>query len=527
MRALTATATKPADNSQAIIEEELLRRELARRKVVRFADYVDPASKGHYLTPHLQLIGEHLDRAISGELWSESSGHGVPILAISTPPRHWKSSLISQKAVAYFVGKQATAGLPHATILTSYAASLAEKNSRGALELVRDQPLYKNVFPAVQISRQRQSQTEWALEGATFPACVAAGVGGGLTGQGADMLVIDDPIKDSQQANSQSYRDNLWEWWAEVARTRINPGGFAVIVMTRWHIDDLVGRLMKQAQEGSAERIVHLRLPALAETDEERQAAARMGLPLDKADPLGRKPGRALWPAMYSAAALRGTQSRFPRTFDALYQGRPTPKGGFLLGREHFKMLAEMPTKNVRWVWGTDWAITAKEVGKRDPDYTVIALVGLWREEGETRIVIGFIERGQLDQHAARQMVKRQILAAPEKRPTYAGQANIDAIHFNEMSNDPDLIGYSFQILTHKQLSRTADKVAKAQPWIERAQAGRVYVVQGAWNEAFFNEVEAFPNGMNDDMIDGVTVGTAALGVNEQGAVEYLEPIWR
>lgn len=526
---MTATTKKRTAklSEQKLIEQEYLRRELARRKVVRFADYVDEASNGNYLAPHLKLIGDYLDRAIEGTLWDDVPGYGAKILAISTPPRHWKSSLISQKAVAYFVGKRASEQKPHATILTSYAAGLAEKNSRSALETVRDNPRYKNVFPGVEVSRKSQSMSEWALEGATFPACVAAGVGGGLTGQGADMLIIDDPIKDSAQAASQTYRDNLWDWWADVARTRINPGGFAVIVMTRWHVDDLVGRLMKQAQRKlSDERIVHVRLPALAETEAERDAAARMGLPHDTADPLGREAGAALWPAMYSARNLQATQRSFPKTFDALYQGRPTPKGGFLVGREQFKTLPELPTSNVRWVWATDWALKAKEVGKRDPDYTVVALVGLWRHEGESRIVIGYIERGQLDQHAARQMVKRVILDAPEKRPTFAGQANIDQVHFNDLSNDPDLVGHSFQILSHKQLSRTADKVVKAQPWIERAHAGRVYVVQGAWTEAFFNELESFPSGAHDDMVDAVSVGVAALGENVE-AVEYLEPIWR
>jgi predicted phage terminase large subunit-like protein len=515
---MTPTLTK--NSEQIVIEQELLRRELARRKVVRFADYVDRASRGNYLAAHLQLIGQYLDQAIDGTLWNEMDGHGARILAISTPPRHWKSSLISQKAVAYFVGKRATEQKPHATILTSYAASLAEKNSRSALETVRDNPYYQNVFPGIEISRKSQSMSEWSLEGATFPACVAAGVGGGLTGQGADMLVIDDPIKDSSQANSQSYRDGLWEWWVEVARTRINPNGFAVIVMTRWHIDDLIGRLFaQQANERKGnERIVHLRLPALAETEAERETAARMGLPHDTADPLGRKTGAALWPAMYTRQQLAATQRNYPKSFEALYQGRPTPKGGFLLGREQFKMLPEMPTKNVRWVWGTDWAITAKEVGKRDPDYTVVALVGLWREADETRLIIGYIERGQLDQHAARNLVKKVILNAPEKRGVYAGQANMDKIHFNDMRNDPELIGHSFQILSHKQLSRSADKVAKAQPWIERAQAGMVYVIQGPWNEPFFNEVESFPSGLHDDQVDAVSVAVAALGANISGA---------
>lgn len=508
----------PSFDPAVALEQEAMRRELARRQACYFADYIDPASEGAYLAPHLRLIGGYLDRAMAGTLWDGMAGHGKKILIITTPPRHWKSSLISQKAVAYFVGKRAAAGEPHSVILTSYGATLAEKSSRSALETVRDNPRFKTLFPTVAISRQSQSMTEWALEGSAYPACIAAGVGGGLTGQGADMLVIDDPIKDSVQANSASYRESLWEWWAEVARTRLNPSGFAVIVMTRWHIDDLVGRLMEQVRKGEGERVVHLRLPAIAETAEEREAAARAGLPLDEDDPLGRGEGVALWPERYGADEMRDLQRKFPFVFAALYQGTPMPKGGYILSREDFTLIPSAPKENITWIWGSDWAITEKEMAKgKDPDYTAMVLVGLHLVNGkrdDARLVIGFVARGQHDPHQARQMVKRQLHAF--RAPLAAGGDNVDKIHLGDLRADADLVGHTIMpVLTRKDLG--GDKVAKAMPWIEMAKAGRVDVVVGPWNEEFFNEVERFPNGLHDDQIDAISVGVAAHGQRPQG----------
>lgn len=516
-------------DAKAFAKKERARRELARRKVANFADYIDVGSKGKYLAPHLRLIGDYIDRAIDDTLWDDVPGDGVKILIISAPPRHWKSSLGSQKAPAYFIAKRASEEKPHSVILTSYGATLAEKSSRMALETVRDNPELKKLFPNIRISKTSQSMQEWSLEGSAYPACIAAGVGGGLTGQGADMLVIDDPIKDSQQANSPAYRDMLWEWWAEVARTRVNPGGFVIILMTRWHIDDLVGRLMEQIKKGKGERIVHLRLPALAETDEARQTAGQMGLPVDANDPLGRGEGEALWAEQYPASQLEATQRKFPKTFDALYQGRPIPAGGFVVSRDRFKIIPQMPKENTTWVWGTDWAITAKEIaGKRDPDYTAGALVGLHLVNGnpeDARLVICFITRGQHNQNEARQMVKDALVGSECKR-VFAGQDNIDRLMFENMRADSALLNYQFFVLERNEFS--GDKMTRAGGWLQMVQAGRVDLVSGPWITEFLDEVEMFPNGAHDDQVDAVSVAAAALGTKSEmdNAVEYMASLW-
>lgn len=174
-----------------------------------------------------------------------------------------------------------------------------------------------------------------------------------------------------------------------------------------------------------------------------------------------------------------------------------------------FKTLPALPERNVRWVWATDWAISEKETA----DYTVIGLVGLWEPIGQegARLVIGYMERGRHNPHEARQMVKRVMLDHAKRLPMYSGQANMDTAHLFQMRRDAEMLRYSLKNLTRAELA--GDKVTKATPWLEMAQAGGVYVVQGAWNRAFFDEVENFPYGAHDDQVDTVSVGAHALGL--------------
>lgn len=496
---------------------ERARRILARRRIIPFAQYTDPEMAATYSARHLGLIGRFLERAEDGSLWADVPGDGVRIAIITTPPRHWKSSLVSRKFPAWFVGKRKTEKKPYQVITASYGASLAEANNRAVLEMIDENPLYANVFPGLQLSRKSRSNAEWALEGEAFPAAVAAGTGGGLTGQGADCFIIDDPIKDRADANSAAARNRLWDWWEFVARTRANPGGFFIIVMTRWHTDDLVGRLLARAEE----RIVMLRLPALAETERERLAAVDMGLPYDEADPLGREVGEALWENRIPAVELRVTKKNTPMSFEALYQGRPTPSGGYLVHRDQVKILPAAPTTNIEWAWGTDWAITSKEAapkGNSDPDYTVAALVGLWTpgEPGDVRIVIGYISRGQHNIHDARILVKNAALTMGPGIPIYAitggNKIHIDTIALGGLRRDPDLLLWR----KIKGLDIPGDKVTRAQPWLDRVHGGSVYVVAGSWNEAFFNELDGFPHGAFDDQIDGVSVGVHGHGLGKK-----------
>lgn len=527
-------------SDRAIAKQEIAKRLLASRSLIDFCAYVDPGAawedaqdkflENKYRARHLQLIADTIHKAMDGTLWDGMAGDGKNILLITTPPGHWKSSLVSRKLPAFFVGQRTAAGLPHQVILTSYNSTLAESLNGHVLELIQS-PLYKHIFPEVKLSERSRSSQEWALAGSAFASCKAAGVGGGLTGYHAAMAIVDDPIKDRKDANSLSVQMTLWDWWRDVLRTRLikdsRVTSFILGIWTRWTENDPAGKIFQaKKKEELDDKVYMLRLPALAETQTERESAGKMGLPVDEADPLGRAPGEALWEEMESAAEHEATKKAFPVTFDSLYQGRPRPPGGYVVGESNFKMLAMPPDKNTRWVWASDWAITQKQIANKaqDPDYTVIALIGLWLPTpDDARLVIAYMARGQLNQHDAREMVTTTMLNHPRRLRLYSGQANIDKVYLNHMRRDPRLLNYRITNLSRKELA--GDKVTKAGPWLERTQAGQVYVVSGGWVDDFFNEVENFPNGAHDDMIDTVSVASVALGVGFKNKKAYSQTI--
>ncbi len=508
---------QPVSRKELLLAEANRRkaRALAQTKSIKFAQYID---KWHgYHAAHMELIGEYVDKAIDGTLWDDIPGEGMRYLFICVPPSYGKSSFVSRKLPALAVPRLMELGKPHQVITASYNSTLAEANNRKVIELMETVE-YQDLFPHIVPSRKEWSAEKWSLEGESFTTCKAAGIGAGLTGFHAYMAVVDDPIRDRAAATSPTSIENLWEWWNDVLLTRILPGGFVIGMWTRWTENDPMGKVLTNIKEGkSTDRVVVLRLPAMAETQAEREAAGQMGLPIDSADPLGREPGEPLWPHQHSAAELAEKRKAQPVTWHSLYQQVPRPRGGYLVGQKDFKLIPAMPKQGIKWVWGTDWAITEKELAPKkgdDPDYTAAALVGLRMVDGNAlnaRLVIAFMERGQLNQHDARQMVKRVITGTDKRYPVRAGQANIDKIHLAEMKKDASLMNFSIRNLRHRE--HRGDKMERAAPWFERAQAGLVDVVQGPWNEMFFREIEQFPHGAHDDMVDAVSVAVAALGM--------------
>lgn len=512
-------------------DREKSRRALARRHLIDFCAYVDEGAAypnatdtfidNYYRARHLRLIAKYIESAVDGTLWHDMDGAGKNVLLITTPPGHWKSSLISRKFPAWFVGRQLRQKLSHQVILTSYNSSLATANNAKVLELIQDNKFYKNVFPDVRLSAKSQSSEEWTIAGSAFTSCKAAGVGAGLTGYHAAVAIVDDPIKDRAEANSVARRETLWDWWKDVLRTRLVKGwhSFILGVWTRWTEDDPAGRLMEMRKNGElTDNVVMLRLPALAETQAERKSAGGMGLPVDPADPLGREPGQALWPEMEPKDELEATRKSFPITFDGLYQGRPRPAGGYVANRDQLKQLPALPRSNIKWIWATDWALTKKEVAptkKKSPDFTVVGLIGLWTpKDVGIRLVIGFIKRGQLEAHDAINMVFGVTSTQKQAYPIRAGQANFEKIIRAIMRRDRRFLRHSIKNYTRKQIP--GDKMTRAMPWLELAQAGNVYVVQGPWNVDFYNELESFPHGTNDDQIDMVSIGAHAHGLAQR-----------
>lgn len=215
---------------------------------------------------------------------------------VFAPPRHGKSEIISVQFPAWLMGKNRDRQI----ILASYASELASYFGRQTRNLIASQD-FKNAFCDVSLSEDSQSANRWNTNGRG--AYIASGVGGGITGHGADILLIDDPLRNRQDADSETVRKAQWDWYRSTARTRLMPNGAIVIILTRWHDDDLAGKILKNDPKGWE----ILNLPAIAEEDEK-----------------DRKKGQALWPKRYPLEELEKIRKDIGTyEFSALYQGKP------------------------------------------------------------------------------------------------------------------------------------------------------------------------------------------------------------
>lgn len=199
-------------------------------------------------------------------------------------------------------------------ILSSYEATFAATWGRKVRNTINSH--YREL--AVRVAEDSSAANQWdTTEGGGM---YTAGVGGAITGRGCNLLIVDDPLKNMQDANSQVMRDRLWDWWESTAYTRLEPDGAAIVVQTRWHTDDLAGRLIAAMQDGTGEHWDVLDLPAIADDAEH--------------DQMGRLPGEPLWPARFSADDLARIRTAVgPYVWEALYQQRPTAAGGTIFQR--------------------------------------------------------------------------------------------------------------------------------------------------------------------------------------------------
>ena len=516
---------------QSDIQREMRRRGMklaAQTDLTAYSTYVDPKMEAEYQAPHQLLLDQYLMRVEAGE---------IKRLMIFMPPRHWKTSKVSQKFAQWFIGKRFTErGEKYSVMVASYGAELAESISQPSRDVVRDEPLYREVFPEVKMAHSSQSAGEWGLRrkdglgDMTYPAMVATGVGGAALGKGADLFIIDDPVKGMANAQSPAVQKSQMQWFTNTARKRLNPDAAMVFVMQRFSQLDLAGQLLSLMAEDKGEKWEVLVLPALAYTDEERRSARQQGIPVPDRDPLGRLPGEPLWAEKYDMTWHNDSRSIDPDGFAATDQQMPQKPGGYLIGRDDFKMLDIMPEKDVEWVLAVDVALTEKELANKNrnqPDYTVCGLVGLWTPDGDqndARLILGdmrFLQTRDPDL-----FVKRAILDWEKdykmRFPIRFAQDNVDKMAENNLQRDAELVSFDIQVLPNIK----GDKVVRSNPWRNKAKRGRFYVVRAPWNNFFFSTVESFPRGWPDDPVDMVSVGTYALGAGDSDGADVIPDIW-
>jgi predicted phage terminase large subunit-like protein len=298
-----------------------LRRRVSSRQNTPFKKWLPIVSPKYIWTwPYLLLLYEALLDVVAGD---------INRLMIFMPPRHGKSEAVTVRFPAWMLERSPSMRF----ILAAYNFSLASKFSRKVQRIAQSRGLHLD----------REAIDDWTTD--AEGGVRAVGVGSGVTGHGANGIIIDDPVKSREEAYSAIYREKVWDWYRDDLYTRLEPGAFIILIMTRWHHDDLAGRIL--ANDTTQEWKV-IKLPAFAEAN----------------DPLGRKEGDALCPERFGVAELQAIKTTMGGDFECLYQQNPTAAAGDIFKREWWKYYKALPRiKRIIQFWDTGF----KEKQRNDP----------------------------------------------------------------------------------------------------------------------------------------------------------------
>lgn len=465
--------------SQQEAAAELLRRRRARRSLVDFSQAIEipgaPMSDDPdewLFKPIESMVAAHHRLILDVAQQTIEQDYGRTM--IFAPPGSAKSTYASVVSPAWFLGS-----VPGARcILGSYATGIARKQGRRMRQLCRS-PLYQPIFSTT-VSKESAAADEWALtNGSEF---MAAGLMAGITGNRADLGVIDDPVAGREEADSETMRAKTWDAYNEDFLTRLKPKGSVFLIQTRWHEDDLAGRILPEGWNGES-GLIECRdgqmwrvicLPAVAERTD---------------DPLGRKPGELLWPEWFSQRHF-ATAKRLPRTWASLYQQRPAPAEGIQFKREWFKTY-DTPPADLNIYGASDYAVT-----EGGGDYTVHGVFGIdaegnvyvlawWRKQAGTteslRKFVDLLQKWRPRVWLGETGTIERAIAAERQR------------HMRDRST-----------FVHVDLlSSSQNKEAKAAGFAARAEYGAVYLPRNApWVTDLLNELCTFPAGTHDDQVD-------------------------
>lgn len=454
------------------------------------------ATNPNTMTPHhLMVLNEVLIDVAKGI---------TPRVILTFPPRHGKSETTSRLFPAWYVGMNPW----HRVMLISYAAEFAATWGRKTRDLMEE---YGPRFFNVKMRDDVRAKDAWEVMERTvhgfrptIGGMVTAGIGGPITGKGGDLIIVDDPIKNQEEAFSQHMRDKNWDWFKSTLMSRAEPGAKAIVIQTRWHEDDLAGRLIQQTEDGDGESWQLINFPALAGPN----------------DVLGRAEGEALWPERYSRERLLAVQAdQGSYWFSALYQQSPIPAGDALfkpedlcryirndhgvltlIHRDGSKSLIQ-DNQGVRFTT-VDLAASLKQ----SADFTVVST---WQETPYGDLIL-------LD-------VKRLRMEGPDQVPLLmrTWQELQPRVFYIEN------VGYQLTIiqaalragLPVRPLTPDTDKVSRALSPAAKMEAGKIFFPMGApWLQDVESELWRFPAGAHDDFVDTLSMASlASLGVGYVG----------
>jgi predicted phage terminase large subunit-like protein len=441
-------------------------------------------SKGEWkYSRHLQLIESSIFDMLRG-----NKKH----LIVNMPPRHGKSEFISKYFPFWYLINNPNKRI----ILVSYQAGIAEGWSRKIRDLFVN---YGEKFGVRLNPRHNKSNSFGFME--YSGSLYSVGIGGALTGKGADLLIIDDPVKNDEEANSLLFRDKIWEWFNATAMTRLEPDGHCIVVMTRWHEDDLTGRIINHSCIDFNLNWNLISLPAIAQ----------------KNDLIGRQEGEALWKERFPINNLLNLKSQIGSYwFSSLYQQEPVPSGNSIFKRENFKYFQEFDTyynleispslnkkvlkENLTIMATSDLAISTNETS----DYTVILIFGK-SNDGDILILDIIRERFEFSSHIS---MLNAIFA--KYQPILIG---IENVQFQQALIQTAIKSW----LPIKSLRADKDKISRALPIASLIENGKVYFKKNsAYLESFEKELLNFPKGKNDDQVDAFAYISQMVTMNSK-----------
>lgn len=442
------------------IQAELAQRELARRDYGEYLAYVNGkmwkrTRFGKYLTGEVQKF-------IEGK-----TGNAYDILVIESPPQHGKSMTLTEGLASWCMGKYPEWRI----ILASYNDETAERFARRNKEKVRN---FGEALFGIKIGGIDRA-TEFELEGHAG-RLISRGIKAGITGNPANLLIVDDPIKNRQEADSPTTRQQIWGEWLNSLKSRLAAGAKVVVIMTPWHEDDMAARLLV-----TEKNIRLIRLPVEAELD----------------DPLGRAEGEPLcpeigkdkkWLEQFKDAYLHDPEGG-PRAWSALYMCNPRVEGGNLVKREWWKYY---DPKEI-CVFGTEIiSVDASFKGGEDNDFVAIEVWGKIGNDYYCRYV--------MNRHLDFPQTLEAILTVKQLYP------NARAVLVEDKANGSAIISVLQRQMFCIAVNPKGGKVARVNAVSAAIESGHVYLPRGeAWTEPFVDQFTAFPAGKNDDMVDSAT----------------------
>ncbi len=450
---------------------KLRRIKLKRDAPGRFASFLGYANPKYQAEWFHILIADYCQKLFEGKIKN---------LMVFVPPQHGKSEIISRNFPAWALGNE-----PDLKIIgSSYSSDLANGFSLNIQRTIESEE-YQAIFPETQMNGMngryvkgyKRNEDYFDILGGGFYKAV--GVGKGLTGTPVDIAIIDDPVKDAVEALSPVYRERVWNWYNTVLTTRLHNNSRQLFIMTRWHEDDLAGRILKTEPDDWTVLVI----PAICEVENDNGLSTR-------------HIGEALWPQRHSLAKLMKQKQRSPRDFSALYQQRPTIEGGNIVKRDWFQRISLADFMAMRFKepmhFYLDTAYNKKKAGTDNDPSGILAACRI-----KNNIYI-------LHAQSVWKEMPDLLRFLPEYIVSHEGNSE-SVLHIEPKANGVSVVQMLKETTTlnvRETPMPVDDKEVRFRVVSPRIECGRVFLVDGVWVEDFLDQVCSFPAAAHDEFVD-------------------------